>query len=481
MTPAKADDTAALLDGRYRLDECVGEGGMARVYRAEDVMLGRTVAIKIMRPGVDGSSSERARSEMTVLASLNHPSLVTLYDARLVPGRPEYLAMEFVAGPTLATRLASGALPPDIVAHLATELAEALHVVHKAGVVHRDIKPSNVLLSPPQIPGARPRAKLADFGIAYLLDASRLTSPGLVIGTVAYLAPEQLRGGDPAPASDIYSLGLVLLEALTGDRAHPHGGGMAAALARLENPPVVPAALGPGWTQLLTRMLDTEPGERPTAAEVATAARGLTERMPTAGAAADPAAATAATVPLTGPTLVAPLAGIAGAGAGAAVAGAAAAGAGAGAAGPAVPASTPGSAATPTPTPAPANDLDRGRRRRRPIALVGAGLGAALVALAAVLGISALNAPGPSPEPALTVPADPEPSQPPADDSGNDVVVDPGMTDEERKAAEEARKKAEEAQKKAEQEQKKLEEEQRKQAEEEQKRLEDQGDDDGDD
>ena len=130
MTPAKADETAALLDGRYRLDECVGEGGMARVYRAEDVMLGRTVAIKIMRPGVDGSSSERAHSEMTVLASLNHPSLVTLYDARLVPGRPEYLAMEFVAGPTLAARLAAGALPPDHVAHLATELAEALHVVH---------------------------------------------------------------------------------------------------------------------------------------------------------------------------------------------------------------------------------------------------------------------------------------------------------------------------------------------------------------
>lgn len=467
MTPAKADETAALLDGRYRLDECVGEGGMARVYRAEDVMLGRTVAIKIMRPGVDGSSSERAHSEMTVLASLNHPSLVTLYDARLVPGRPEYLAMEFVAGPTLAARLAAGALPPEIVAHLATELAEALHVVHKAGVVHRDIKPSNVLLSPPQIPGARPRAKLADFGIAYLLDTSRLTSPGLVIGTVAYLAPEQLRGGDPAPASDIYSLGLVLLEALTGDRAHPHGGGMAAALARLENPPVVPASLGPGWTQLLTRMLDTEPGARPTAAEVAAAARGLTERMPTAGAAVDPTDATAATVPLTGPTLVAPLAGIAGAGGGAA------------AAGPADFASTPGSAAAADP--ARSNDVGLTRRRPRPVALIGAGLGAALVGLAAVLGISALNAPSPSPEPALTVPADPAPSEPPADDSGNDVVVDPGMTDEERKAAEEAHKRAEEAQKKAEQEQKKLEEEQRKQAEEEQKRLEDQGDDDGDD
>ena len=255
MTGTEVDQTAALLDGRYRLGECVGEGGMARVYRAEDVVLGRTVAIKLIRPGVDGAPSERARSEMTVLASLNHPSLVTLFDARLVPGEPEYLAMEFVDGPTLGAQLAAGPLPTEAVAHLAAELAEALHVVHEAGIVHRDIKPSNVLLSPAQLPGARPRAKLADFGIAYLLDASRLTSPGLVIGTVAYLAPEQLRGGEPAPASDIYSLGLVLLEALTGKRVQPHGGGMAAALARLENPPTIPDSVDQRWAELLMRMI----------------------------------------------------------------------------------------------------------------------------------------------------------------------------------------------------------------------------------
>ncbi|KAF2413972.1 serine/threonine protein kinase [Microbacterium sp. B35-04] len=457
MTTDDSQEAAALLDGRYRLGECVGEGGMARVYRAEDVVLGRTVAIKLIRPGVDGASSERARSEMTVLASLNHPSLVTLFDARLVPGQPEYLVMEFVDGPTLSSRLAAGGpLRPDAVAHLGAELAEALHVVHQAGVVHRDIKPSNVLLSPAQLPGSRPRAKLADFGIAYLLDASRLTSPGLVVGTVAYLAPEQIRGGEPAPASDIYSLGLVLLEALTGERAHPHGGGMAAAVARVENPPAIPPMLHSRWRDLLMRMMDAEPQSRPTAAEVAAAAGTLTDP---AGAVAVPAPATDVTVPLTAATLVAPAAGVLAGGA-------------------------PATAGAPPPPAAPAENGTpvRGGRPARLMAMIGGALAAVAVGIAVVIGATV---PGgrqdtPAPVPAVTDPSD---SPPPADDTGNDTVVDdPGMTKEERKAAEEARKEAEEAQKK-------LEEEQRKQAEEEQKRLEDQqkqgddeqGDEQGDD
>ena len=442
MTAGESDETAALLDGRYRLGECVGEGGMARVYRAEDVALGRTVAIKLIRPGVDGASSERARSEMTVLASLNHPSLVTLFDARLIPGQPEYLVMEFVDGPTLSSRLARrGTLPPDAVGHLGAELAEALHVVHRAGVVHRDIKPSNVLLSPAQLPGSRPRAKLADFGIAYLLDASRLTSPGLVVGTIAYLAPEQIRGGEPAPASDIYSLGLVLLEALTGERAHPHGGGMAAAVARVENPPAIPAELDPRWRDLLARMMDAEPQNRPTAAEVAAAAGALTDPAGTVDVSAP---GTTATVPLTAATLVAPAAG--------AFAGGAAVSAGA--------SSTPPESGTTV----------RGGRSARLMAIVGGALAAVAVVIAVVIGAVA---PGgsqdaPAPVPAVTDPSD----SPPAEDTGNDTVDDdPGMTKEERKAAEEARKEAEEAQKK-------LEEEQRKQAEEEQKRLEEQQKDD---
>jgi hypothetical protein len=434
MTAVEADPGAGLLDGRFRLGECVGEGGMARVYRGEDVDLGRTVAIKLIRPGIDGASSERARSEVAVLASLNHPSLVTLFDARLVPGQPEYLVMEFVDGPTLAAQLASGALPPEAVAHLAADLAEALHVVHSAGVVHRDVKPSNILLSPAQLPGGRPRAKLGDFGIAHLLDASRMTSPGLVIGTVAYLAPEQLRGAEPAAAADIYSLGLVLLEALTGQRAQPQAAGMAVALSRLENPPSIPPSVDRDWAGLLERMLAPESTARPTAAEVAAAASGLAEQGGFASA-----SATAATVPAALPDAVV-------------------------AAGPA---SRAGDTLTHTRvlpfSSTPAADPGRKGRYRR-IAAVGAALAAVVTVVAVVIGFSNMNAPGQVPAPASTLPGVTEPSEPPPpaeddDSDGEEVVDDQGG-------------KSEEDQKKAEQEQKKLEEEQRKQAEEEQKKRE---------
>lgn len=276
MTDAPEPLVGDTLADRYRLIAQVGQGGMARVFRADDTALGRTVAVKVLRPGVEGvaGAPERARSEVTLLASLNHPSLVTLFDAHLT-GSPEYLVMEFVDGPTLSGRIAEGPLPPAEVAALAAELGEALHVVHASGVVHRDMKPSNVLLAPPHLPGGRPRAKLADFGIALLLDSARLTTPGTIIGTAAYLAPEQVQGGDPAPPADVYALGLVLLEALTGERAYPHTDGVGAALARLTTPPTIPDALGPAWTSLLSRMTATRPEERPTALAVVEAAERL--------------------------------------------------------------------------------------------------------------------------------------------------------------------------------------------------------------
>ena len=212
--------TGSILHGRYRLDQTIGEGGMARVYRAEDLALRRTVAIKVMRGLADGTpAGDRAHSETTLLASLSHPSLVTLYDAHVSTSEPSYLVMEYVQGPTLGARLAVGALPPSEVAALALDLAEALHVVHERGIVHRDIKPSNVLLWTSPLPDRAFRAKLTDFGIAYLLDSTRVTAPGTVIGTAAYLAPEQVRGEQPSSAADIYSLGLLLLESLTGQRA----------------------------------------------------------------------------------------------------------------------------------------------------------------------------------------------------------------------------------------------------------------------
>ena len=269
VTDVQEQATSAMLDGRYQLHELVGEGAMAQVYRAEDVVLGRTVAVKLMRTGTDVlTSPERARTEVSVLAGLNHPALVTLLDACLVPGRTGYLVMEFVAGTTLADRMRQGPLSGAEAAHLAVALAAGLEAVHAAGVVHRDVKPSNVLLAATAQPRVPFRAKLIDFGVAYLLDGTRVTSPGTVVGTAAYLSPEQLRGDAATPAADIYALGLVLLEALTGLRAFPEASGVAAVLARLVESPRVPEELGPHWSALLTRMTDADPARRPTASEV---------------------------------------------------------------------------------------------------------------------------------------------------------------------------------------------------------------------
>jgi tRNA A-37 threonylcarbamoyl transferase component Bud32 len=264
-----------LLGGRYRLEELVGQGGMGRVYRATDEFLGRTVAIKLF-PAAATDQVDRARrdSETRLLASLSHPSLVTLYDADTLPDGSGYLVLEYVDGGTLADTIARGPMAPHHVAHIAVDLAEGLDAVHAAGVIHRDIKPPNVLLRSAH---GRPfQAMLADFGIAYLVDAARMTTPGMAVGTAAYFSPEQARGAQPSPASDIYALGLVLIEALTGRRAFPQTTPIEAAIARLHTPPEVPAGFGYGWRSLLTAMTATDPAGRPTASEVAERARALT-------------------------------------------------------------------------------------------------------------------------------------------------------------------------------------------------------------
>lgn len=276
MTLEVTSPTEALLDGRYVLNDRVGQGGMATVYRAEDSHLGRVVAIKMIHPSEGPVESiERAHTEKALLASLSHPSLVTLYDAQLTPNRPQYLVMEFVDGPTLAARMAAGPLPTRDVARIVRDLAEGLTAVHAAGIVHRDIKPSNVLLA--QSRTDRPlTAKLADFGIACSIDDHRLTTPGIVLGTLTYMAPEQLRDADPGTPVDIFALGLVALEALSGELGYPSlVGGRAAAVARLLHPPTIPDSVPEEWRDLLTRMTSLEPGERPAAADVARIARRL--------------------------------------------------------------------------------------------------------------------------------------------------------------------------------------------------------------
>jgi tRNA A-37 threonylcarbamoyl transferase component Bud32/uncharacterized membrane protein YgcG len=264
--------TGEILGERYRLDEKIGEGGMSRVYRAEDLALQRTVAVKVMRAASEGATArERARSETTLLAALTHPSLVTMYDAHIAVDEPSYLVMEYIDGRTLRDRLDAGPLPPDLVAALGTDLAEALHAVHDHGVVHRDIKPSNVLLWASPLPDRAFRAKLTDFGIACLLDAARVAEPGTIIGPAAYLAPEQVRGEDPAPAADIYSLGLVLLEALTAQPAFGAAAGYESVVARLTVAPSIPDEVPDGWRELLIAMTAANPARRPTALQVAVA------------------------------------------------------------------------------------------------------------------------------------------------------------------------------------------------------------------
>jgi len=277
MAESPVDDRLpmnSLLGGRYRLESRVGSGGMGVVYRATDETLGRTVAVKIFRDS-EAADLDRKVLETKLLAALNHPSLVTLYDARIDGDGDAYLVMEYVDGPTLRTRIAEGPISSVDAARMARDLGEALHVVHGAGVVHRDIKPANVLLRRSLSPGEEFTATLADFGIAHLVGSSRLTTPGTLLGTAAYLSPEQVRGSEPAPASDIYSLGLVLVEALTGERAYGQSGMHEAALARLSQDPEIPGSLGYRWKSLLTAMTARDPHDRPTAMQVVSAANAL--------------------------------------------------------------------------------------------------------------------------------------------------------------------------------------------------------------
>ena len=281
--PARPGD---VLGGRYRLEELIGEGGMGAVWRATDRVLGRTAAVKTFWAAeMHETDAARRESEKQLLASVSHPSLVTLFDAHLSDDGLSYLVMEHVEGGTLSSLIAAGPIAQRDAAALAADLGEALHVVHAAGIIHRDVKPANILLRPPLTPDHSFRAVLADFGIAHVADASRVTAPGTAMGTAAYISPEQVRGHAPSPASDIYSLGLVLIEAIAGRRAFPAQTPIEAISVRLSTTPEVPAKWGYGWRSLLSAMTALDPDERPTALEVARRARALdradAEPMPT--------------------------------------------------------------------------------------------------------------------------------------------------------------------------------------------------------
>jgi len=221
-----------LIAGRYLVGPLLGRGGAAEVYRAHDQVLGRAVAVKIFLNGVTTTDPRRQHREITTLAGFSHPALVTLYNAGEQDGRA-FFVMQLVSGRTLADRLREHPLPAADTTQLGVELADALAYVHARGVIHRDVKPANVLLD------EHNRPHLSDFGIATMIDSTQITHTGLMIGTAAYLSPEQVRGHPVGHGADIYALGLVLLECLTGQREYP-GQPMEAALARLHRQPHVP-------------------------------------------------------------------------------------------------------------------------------------------------------------------------------------------------------------------------------------------------
>jgi serine/threonine protein kinase len=268
VTTPPSESGESLLDGRYRMGERLGGGAVADVYRAIDDRLQRPVAIKVFR-GDAADQLQRHEAEMRTLAALDHPSLVTVFDAGHdeQTNRP-FLVMQLVEGPTLADELRTGSMTDGRTARYGAELADALAYVHERGLVHRDVKPANVLISEDG------RVHLADFGIARIVDSAHETKTGDVLGTPAYFAPEQVAGETVGPLADIYALGIVLFECLTGGRPF-EGTAVEVAMARVAREPDIPADLPDGWRNLLTAMTRRDPSARPSAADVATALRRL--------------------------------------------------------------------------------------------------------------------------------------------------------------------------------------------------------------
>jgi serine/threonine-protein kinase len=272
------DPTAAIalgrqLGGRYELIRLVARGGMAEVYEGYDRVLSRPVAVKLLQPHLarDEVFRERFRREAVTAAQLAHPSIVATFDAGVDHGNA-FIVMEMVRGATLRQLLSErGALGPALSVVIARQIADALAFAHRCGLVHRDVKPANVLVCED---GDEPRVKVTDFGIAKAAEALEgdLTLTGVVLGTPKYLSPEQLRGDEPDPRSDLYGLGVVLYEMLSG--APPFSGPteMAVALAHLNDlpPPLmgrcpdVPASLD----RLVRALLAKSPADRPPSAAV---------------------------------------------------------------------------------------------------------------------------------------------------------------------------------------------------------------------
>ncbi|MFD0024990.1 serine/threonine-protein kinase [Streptomyces sp. NPDC058382] len=270
MDRSQGTDAGLVLAGRYRLGEVLGRGGMGKVWRAHDEVLHRTVAVKELTAGLYVAEADRVvlhartQKEARAAARITHPGVVTVHDVIEYDNRP-WIVMQYVDGPSLADAAKeSGVVEPREAARIGLHVLGALRAAHSAGVLHRDVKPGNVLLA------RDGQVLLTDFGIAAIEGDSTITRTGELVGSIDYLAPERVRGGDPGPASDLWSLGATLYTAVEGSspfrRTSPIST-MQAVVAEEPQPPVRAGALAP----VITALLRKDPVDRPSAAE--------TERM----------------------------------------------------------------------------------------------------------------------------------------------------------------------------------------------------------
>ncbi len=252
-----------VLDNRYDVGQPLGSGGMGEVFLARDRVLGRDVALKVLRKQYAGDSefAERFKREARSAASLSHPNIVQVYDRGDTEDGSSYIAMEYVPGGTLKEKVVSeGPLGTREAAALGAQVAEALEAAHERGMVHRDIKPQNVLLTD------RGDAKVADFGIARAGSSVTISRTGSVMGTAGYMSPEQALGEPATPKSDLYSLGVVLFEALTGELPYTADNPIAVSMKHVNEPvrsareidPTIPE----GMNALVTRLMAKDPEDR---------------------------------------------------------------------------------------------------------------------------------------------------------------------------------------------------------------------------
>lgn len=292
-------DTDSLLGARYRLTGRIAVGGMGEVWQANDEVLDRGVAVKILRSEYahDPTFLERFRAEARHTASLSHPGIALVYDYGEEDGSP-YLVMEHVPGEPLSALIArDGAMSPDRTLDIVGQAALGLQAAHENGVIHRDVKPGNLLVTPDGV------VKITDFGIARATNSVPLTQTGAIMGTAFYISPEQASGGAVTPASDIYSLGVVAYECLSGRRPFRGDTPVGVALAQVsEEPPALPEGVPPDVRDLVMRMLAKDPAARPASAgELGRRALALRGAAPAAGVTGDEAPAATMTMPVVDP------------------------------------------------------------------------------------------------------------------------------------------------------------------------------------